>query len=62
MVKELGSKTPGNTTDADLAEWPNTIRKVIAAFPSVEIVIPGHGPAGGPELLKQTEKLLMENR
>jgi metallo-beta-lactamase class B len=35
-----------------------TINKVIAKFPSANIVIPGHGPWGGKELLYHTLDIL----
>jgi metallo-beta-lactamase class B len=54
MVKEMRSETLGNIADADLAEWPKTIARVIAAYPSAVIVIPGHGAIGGWELLQHT--------
>jgi metallo-beta-lactamase class B len=58
MVKETKSETIGNIADADLREWPKTLNRVIAAYPSAGIIIPGHGAIGGPELLKHTLKLL----
>lgn len=58
MAKEAAAKGMGNTVDGDLAEWPKTIDRVIAKFPSAKIVIPGHGLPGGQEVLKHTQKLL----
>lgn len=58
MVKDMQSKGPGNLSDAKIDEWPITIKKVIEKFPSVKIVIPGHGRHGGKELLEHTLKLL----
>ncbi|MDH3403885.1 MAG: subclass B1 metallo-beta-lactamase [Acidobacteriota bacterium] len=46
----------GFTGDADLERWPDTVRAMTAFDP--EIVIPGHGPPGGPELLAHTLELL----
>jgi len=43
--------------DANVAEWPTTIMNVKATFPNADIVVPGHGPAGGQELLDYTAKL-----
>jgi len=54
MAKEMKATTKGNLADADLKAWPNTIKKVMAKFPSARIVIPGHGDAGGVELLQHT--------
>jgi metallo-beta-lactamase class B len=57
-VKSLASKTLGNTAEADLAAWPDAIRSMKNRFADAEIIIPGHGPEGGPELLDHTLKLL----
>lgn len=54
MAKEMKATTKGNLADADLKAWPNTIKKVMAKFPSARVVIPGHGDAGGVELLRHT--------
>jgi len=62
MVKDLQSKTLGNLSDANVEEWPETIQRVINKFPSAEIVIPGHGQIGGKELLRHTQKLLIEKK
>jgi metallo-beta-lactamase class B len=61
MLKEMKSKTLGNLADADIKSWPGTIEKVIRKYKNVEIVIPGHGLWGGPELLKHTRELLTKN-
>ncbi len=58
MVKDMTSKGLGNLSDANVEEWPSTIEKVIAKFPSAEIVVPGHGQFGGKELLYHTQELL----
>jgi metallo-beta-lactamase class B len=44
----------GNIADAHLNEWAGTIRKIKAAYPEAETVIPGHGEAGGTGLLDYT--------
>ncbi len=62
MVKELKSKSLGNIKDADLAAWPATIRKVLAAYGEARIVVPGHGDIGGTDLLVHTAALLAEPR
>ena len=53
MVKSMGAGK-GNLADADVSQWPKTIQKVKKRFPQVEYVIPGHGKAGGLELLDYT--------
>jgi metallo-beta-lactamase class B len=57
MCKSLESTNLGNTVDGDLKEYASTIRKVIKRFPDAKVVIPGHGKAGGIELLTHTSKL-----
>ena len=57
MVKEYGARGLGNTADGDLREYPVTIDKVTARFPTAKIVIPGHGQVGGMELLRHTKEL-----
>ncbi len=59
MSKEINSKGLGNIADADLENWSGTIKKVMMAYPDAKYVIPGHGNAGGKELLEHTLKLLM---
>ncbi len=46
----------GFTGDADLERWPAALRAAAELEP--EIVIPGHGDPGGPELLTHTLALL----
>lgn len=62
MVKSLKSTTLGNTTDADLTEWPKTIQKVLDHYPNAETVIPGHGAWGNTDLLEYTIELLERNK
>jgi metallo-beta-lactamase class B len=62
MVKDLKAESLGNIADADLSEWPITMQKVIAAYPSAVIVVPGHGAIGGKELLQHTEELLLKRK
>ena len=58
MCKSINSVNLGNITDGDISEYPATIGKVIARFGSAEIIIPGHGGIGGPELLLHTKNLV----
>jgi metallo-beta-lactamase class B len=57
MVKSIGSENLGNTADGDLTAYPETIDKLIDKYPAARIVIPGHGPFGGIELIKHTKEL-----
>ena len=60
MVKSMDSVNLGNTADGDLQEYPETIKRLKARFPQAEIVIPGHGTFGGPELIDHTLELLQD--
>lgn len=57
-VKAAGWTGLGFTGDADLERWPEALR-LMAAFDAA-MVIPGHGPPGGPELLAHTLELLQQ--
>jgi|GEM_PF-537521 len=54
LVRSAAAKDLGNTADADLEAWPSTIEAVVARFPEVKVVVPGHGSPGGRELLDNT--------
>lgn len=57
MVKCLDSDNLGNTADGDLIAYPGTMRDLMGKFPEAAIVIPGHGPFGGLELIQHTINL-----
>ena len=58
MVKSLSSRNPGNTADGDLKAYPVTLGKLLKRYRDARIVIPGHGEAGGYELITHTMDLL----
>jgi metallo-beta-lactamase class B len=47
----------GNTKDADVQLWPETVQKIKEAYPEVQVVIPGHGGKGDASLLDYTISL-----
>ncbi len=53
LIKEKGA-TKGYLGDANLNEWSNTVAKIKTAYPSLKLIVPGHGKAGGTELLDYT--------
>ena len=59
-VKSADSTNLGYIGEADLAAWPGSIRRLMAAVPDDGpiVVVPGHGATGGRELLTHTLKLL----
>ncbi|WP_152575390.1 subclass B1 metallo-beta-lactamase [Pelagihabitans pacificus] len=56
MVKSMNA-SKGNLADANVEQWGTTIEKIRNSYPDLKIVVPGHGPSGGMELLDYTEKL-----
>ena len=60
MIKSVNARNLGNTADGDLTAYPGTIKKLLAKFPDVKVVIPGHGDFGGMELVKHTKELAEE--
>jgi len=53
MLKSLKAGK-GNLNDASVKKWSQTIRKIKATYPNLKIVVPGHGKAGGIDLLDYT--------
>jgi metallo-beta-lactamase class B len=53
LIKEVDA-SKGYLADANIKAWPTTVEKVKRAYPNVQLVIPGHGAYGGPELLDYT--------
>lgn len=66
MQRALGQSATdlGNTTEADLAEYPKTLRELKSLYADAITVVPGHGDPGGLELIDHTltlcEKALPE--
>lgn len=60
IVKPLESNTIGNTGDANMKEWPNSIENLINKFSNAELVIPSHGNWGGKQIFTHTLDLLKE--
>ena len=61
LVKSNENKNLGNIADANLKEWPLTIKKVIKKYPNPQFVIPGHFGWTSNKGLKHTLKLLHQN-
>lgn len=58
LIKSLESKNLGNTEEANLEEWPISIKKVKDKYTDIKTVIPGHGDFGDTKLLEHTMNLL----
>jgi len=62
LIKSLGSKGLGNTKDAKIEDWDKTVLKVKTAYPSIKLVIPGHGAFGDIGLLDHTITLVKDHK
>ncbi len=58
LIKSMNSRSLGNLSDAVVDEWDKTVEKVMATYPDMKIVVPGHGRFGGKELLEHTVELV----
>ena len=58
LVKSLNSTSIGNTTDADVKNWPRVIERMAKTYEDAEIVVPGHGDPGNRALFTHTLELL----
>ncbi len=58
FVKGAESSGLGNTAEADLSEWPNSVTRTQQRFPNARVVVPGHGDPGDAGLLAHTKQLL----
>lgn len=43
LIKSTDSEDLGFTGDADLKQWPETLKKLMARYPNPDYIIPGHG-------------------
>lgn len=48
----------GNARDAHISEWSATVARAATRYPEVRAIVPGHGEAGGAELITHTLNLL----
>lgn len=58
LVKDAKATWIGNTSDADMKAWPGTMERMCKKYKKASVVVPGHGPWGGTELLTHTLKLV----
>ena len=57
-IRGAETTTLGNIEDANLTEWPQTLRFIRAVYKDAKIVVPGHGKGGDMSLPDHTLKLL----
>ena len=60
LIKSVNSKGLGNIKDADIEHWDNTVLNIKKTYPSIKLVIPGHGAFGHRNLLDHTIALVRD--
>jgi metallo-beta-lactamase class B len=58
LVRSAGAKRLGYTREAELEQWPKTIKTLLEEYGDARVIVPGHGSPGGIELLHRTLELL----
>lgn len=62
IIKSKESTSIGNTDDANLEEWPNSLIRIKERYGSAEAIIPGHGSTGDNGLINHTLELIEEGK
>jgi metallo-beta-lactamase class B len=62
LIKSGNSQRLGNLSDAVVADWDLTIKKLMQKYTDIKTVIPGHGDIGGSELLSHTIELVEKEK
>ncbi|MDN3587992.1 BlaB/IND/MUS family subclass B1 metallo-beta-lactamase [Pedobacter aquatilis] len=58
LVKSIGSEDLGYIGEANVKQWPQSIKNLQKKYPDAKILIPGHGAGNKPDALKHTLELL----
>ena len=61
LVKSLKAGK-GNLADANVTAWPQSIKNIKTQYSEIKSVIPGHGKAGGVELLDYTIQMFEKTK
>ena len=59
LIKELNA-SKGYLGDANVAAWSSTVEKIKNAYPTLSVVVPGHGASGNQKLLDYTIQLFKQ--
>ena len=62
LIRSLNSTGLGNTAEAVLDEWDKTVMKIESTFPTIRLVVPGHGQFGDSRLLDHTIELVRQHQ
>lgn len=58
LVRFQSAEDLGNTADANIESWDQSVQAIADRYPRIGIVVPGHGAVGGKELLEHTKTLV----
>ena len=58
FVKSVAATDLGNVEESDPVQWSKGVAALRQRYPRTRTVVPGHGAAGGTELLAHTAELL----
>jgi metallo-beta-lactamase class B len=58
VIRSMDNTNLGYLKDADVKAWPQTVENISNRFDNAILIIPGHGEAGGYELIGHTEKIV----
>ncbi|MGB3590026.1 MAG: subclass B1 metallo-beta-lactamase [Tunicatimonas sp.] len=60
LIKTMNA-SKGNLADANVEDWPKTVKAIKSKYSNVKVVIPGHGASGSQALLDYTIQLFESN-
>ena len=58
IIKSMAANSKGFIGDADLGNWYSSVNNILIKYPDAVLVIPGHGPEGGKELISHTMEIV----
>ncbi len=62
FIKSSDAKNLGNIADGDVKAWKPSLARLLAKYPKINMVIPGHDGWKDHEQIKRTEELLTEKQ
>ena len=62
LIRPGATKSLGNTADAVVEQWADTVLRVAGRFADAQLVVPSHGPPGGRRLFDHTAQLARNYR
>lgn len=57
FVRALETDSMGYTAEGDVQQWGDSVQRVLARYPNIQGVVPGHGKAGTVDMLIKTQRM-----